>query len=1045
CQKTVRKHLPLPGHPFPRASLLSRRLPSPPIVQRLLRLPSSPPLPSSKARAAAGRTQNDGAMSDMDGPRDRPVPRISRLPVARPKLAVPNDASPCELQPRKLRHASSLSSCAAPATATSSRPSLSQRTIDTLSQLPSSPAMTKKPSSFFDQRRPPSGTETTRPRSSHNSDGSARGSSRPGSRLGSDDCGLRAPIDGLKGALASSSTPRRRSHFGHTTPRSAVPPRRASAASPLKLPSSAAKKTPGNSPPAKTVAKTLAARPSAPKQNADTLFRKPSLPAMGSIAGKPSHPRRPAARDSQAPVAGRHEATSPIQFAPQQLGVKAPLRAARSSAALREQIAKAKAATRVAAKHANDAGQSVASRGAFDPDANYDDPFNLQKGQDPNSKLLKQRLSAARCSGRLNISALGLKEIPAQVLNMYDLENMGALDGSWAESVDLRKLVAADNEISTLDDALLPDVDPAVLAEEADSPGGIFWGLETLDLHGNLLSSVPLGFRRLLHLTTLNLSSNQLENDCLDVIAQIPGLKDLSLAKNRLSGPLNPVLCRISCLEALDLHNNSISALPVDMENLLHLRTLNLSENKLDSLSFDGLAKLPLTQLLVRKNKLSGTLIREPVRSLPLLQTLDASANQLTHLVPTGSIVGLPVVNSVSLSMNRIQELPDMTTWTSIVTLAVDENHISTVPDSFTSLGRLRHADFSNNHIRFVPPEIARMGELMTIWLRGNPLVDRKFATMSTDQLKETLAARLEPPPPYQEPGEGQSRTDRLFEKPTGAPEAGDWDSRSDADDDFATPPTSAPHSPMRTPSATSSSPSHTAEAWPVKPGGLLDRARTGSTDLDEAACLDVAKRHRVREAQLHHNQLAYIPVAVRAFGATLVSLSLAHNQLTGISYLMEELELPALTEINLASNAMTDLEPLTRFLRAPALDKMDVSRNRVKALPGNLRSAFPRLTVLLASNNQLTELEPEWIQGLKMVDVSSNEIAQLKPRIGLLGGRGGLQKLELSGNRFRVPRWTVLERGTEATLRWLRGRMPAEEMALWREENGVDSDEELE
>ncbi|RCI16386.1 hypothetical protein L249_2607 [Ophiocordyceps polyrhachis-furcata BCC 54312] len=1010
----------------------------------LLRLPSSRFPPSNKARAAIGWTQNDGAFSDMDGPRDRPVPRISRLPVARPKPAVPNDASPCELQPRKLRHASSLSSCATP-TATGSRPSLSQRTIDTLSQLPSSPAMTKKPSSFYDQRRPPSGTETTRPRSSHNSDSSARGSSRPGSRLGSDDCSLRPPAEGLKGSLATASTPRRRSHFGHTTPRSAVPPRRASVASPSRLPSAAAKKALETSPPAKTVAKTQAVRPAAPKLKADGLFRKPSLPAVGPIAGKPNHPRRPPPRDSQAQVAARNGAISPTRFAPQKSGEASSLRGARSSAALREHIAKAKAASRVAAKHANDAAPSVTSRGAFDPDASYDDPFNLQKGQDANAEVLKQRLSAARCSGRLNISALCLKEIPAQVVHMYDLENMGALDGSWAESVDLRRLVAADNEISTLDDDLLPDVDPAVLAEEADSPGGIFWGLETLDLHGNILSSVPLGFRRLLHLTTLNLSSNQLGNDCLDIIAQIPGLKDLSLAKNRLSGPLDPVLCRIGSLEALDLHGNSISALPVDMEDLLHLRTLNVNENHLASLSFDGLAKLPLTQLLVRKNKLSGTLIREPVHSLPLLQTLDASANQLTHLVPTGAVVGLPVMNAVSLSMNRLEELPDMTTWTNLVTLAVDENNISTVPDSFTGLGRLRHADFSNNHIRFVPPEIARMVELTTIWLRGNPLVDRKFATMSTDQLKDTLAARLEPPPPYQEAGEGQPRTERPAEKPTGAPETGDWDSRSDADDDFATPPTSAPHSPTRTPSATSSSPSRTAEAWPVKSGGLLDRAHTGLTDLDEAACLEVANRHRVREAQLHHNQLALIPVAVRAFGVTLVSLSLAHNQLTGSSYLTKELELASLTEINLASNAMTDLEPLTRFLRAPALDKMDVSRNRVKALPGNLKSAFPQLTVLLASNNQLAELEPEWIRGLKVVDVSSNEIAQLKPRIGLLGGRGGLQKLELSGNRFRVPRWTTLERGTEATLRWLRGRMPAEEMALWREENGVDSDEELE
>lgn len=99
---------------------------------------------------------------------------------------------------------------------------------------------------------------------------------------------------------------------------------------------------------------------------------------------------------------------------------------------------------------------------------------------------------------------------------------------------------------------------------------------------------------------------------------------------------------------------------------------------------------------------------------------------------------------------------------------------------------------------------------------------------------------------------------------------------------------------------------------------------------------------------------------------------------------------------------------------------------------------------MLLASNNRLAELDPESIRGLATVDASSNEMAQLEPRIGLLGGRGGLQRLEVAGNRFKVPRWTVLERGTEATLRWLRGRVPADEMAAWRRGNGEESGDEV-
>lgn len=148
----------------------------------------------------------------------------------------------------------------------------------------------------------------------------------------------------------------------------------------------------------------------------------------------------------------------------------------------------------------------VPSGDGFGADAEHDDPFNLRKGETAGIKVLKQRVAAGRTTGRLNIAALGLREIPAEVMKMYDLDSMGAQDGSWAESVDLTRLVAADNEIERLDDALFPDLSPEALQDD-DCRGNIFWGLETLDLHGNLLAGVPLGFRRLTLLTSLNLVS----------------------------------------------------------------------------------------------------------------------------------------------------------------------------------------------------------------------------------------------------------------------------------------------------------------------------------------------------------------------------------------------------------------------------------------------------------------------------------------------------------------------------------------------------------
>lgn len=554
-------------------------------------------------------------------------------------------------------------------------------------------------------------------------------------------------------------------------------------------------------------------------------------------------------------------------------------------------------------------------------------------------------------------------------------------------------------------------------------------------------------------------------------------LRDLKLAKNLFFGPMHQGLSKLSSLEILDLHGNNISALPRNMHDMARLRMLNLSENSFESLPFEELARLPLTDLQLRKNKLSGTLIDEPIDALPELQTLDASSNNLERLVPLGTSIALPVLHALSLSMNRLQGLPDMTSWTSLLTLTVDENSISGIPNSFTTLERLRHADFSSNDIRVVPAEVAKMDSLTMLRLSGNPLRDRRFVSMTTEELKDALAARLEPPPPYHESGPGarafvpsfiaaskaemaemEARAGDAGAQPghhdgggDGAVDDGDNDSRSDMDECFATPPTSAPQSPERTRAARSRSRSQTvsslrsrsrtlsSQTWPVRPGGVLDRSRTESSSLHPVVCSKVAAEHRVREVRLQHNLFAGLPNSLSFFSETLTVLSLAGNQLVGESYLGEDMDFLALRELDLSSNRITTLEPLARHLRAPVLEKLDVSFNRLNALPRNLKDAFPMLRVLLASNNQIAELEPDMVRGLGVVDASSNDISRLNPKLGLLGGSGGLERLDVMGNRFRVPRWSVLERGTDATLRWLRSRVPVAEMAAWRGENGSD------
>ena len=90
---------------------------------------------------------------------------------------------------------------------------------------------------------------------------------------------------------------------------------------------------------------------------------------------------------------------------------------------------------------------------------------------------------------------------------MYDADEMAKSNISWNETVDLTRLGAADNEFEAIPDDIFPDIsnDDASLDSEDATNSLIFRGIETLDLHGNLLTAVPVGLRRLERLSVVNL------------------------------------------------------------------------------------------------------------------------------------------------------------------------------------------------------------------------------------------------------------------------------------------------------------------------------------------------------------------------------------------------------------------------------------------------------------------------------------------------------------------------------------------------------------
>ncbi|KAF2224649.1 hypothetical protein BDZ85DRAFT_195180 [Elsinoe ampelina] len=610
----------------------------------------------------------------------------------------------------------------------------------------------------------------------------------------------------------------------------------------------------------------------------------------------------------------------------------------------------------------------------------YVDPFN-QKLKETGDTIMKKRIDTARREGKLNISALDLKEMPELVIQMYDSQSLADSGIAWHETVDLITVNAADNAISCFTSELFPDVDPEEAVHGDNLKASVFAGVERMDFRGNQLMTLPSGMHFLKRLTTINLSRNQLGNTALEVLTRVPTLKDLNLASNNLSGFLTQDLKMLADLEVLNVSDNKILNIPDSIHELSRLRILNVSTNQLTGVPMDALEGLPLVELDVSSNALVGALFPFSVTGLKSMEQLNVANNSLASLAFSES-VALPNIRILKISNNRMVTLPDMSGWSELVTLAAGGNKFNQLPQGFSSLRRLRHADFSSNDITRIEERIALMDSLESLVLSANPLVEKRFLTMSAEAIKRALRPRLEP-----------SSTVSIRSSDSFVDEAIDV------------------RSPEESPSP-----------FKVTPSGALDLTAQGLVDEDADGLRQLLGQNDVRSLSLPRNRLTAIPYELSlAQNMTYLDLSMCD---LGEQYLAERLSLPVLQELQLSGNKITSFQPLISFLHAPYLKSLDVSNNRLQGELPYLRLTYNHLTHLHAADNKIEAVSLEALTGFQHVAIPRNSLRVLPAEIGLLWYEG-LKQLDVSSNYFRVPNHETLSKGTESVMAWLRTRIP--------------------
>ncbi|CAI7571052.1 unnamed protein product [Penicillium pancosmium] len=869
------------------------------------------------------------------------------------------------------------------------RPSLSDRTIETISAIPPSPASAKRQSSFFNGASPirsPSKTPSNASNYSRSPSRSSSGQTEGNEFLSQPVSKLRLPSrNRLSVASNTPLSPNKVSDGAESPSRMKMPSARHSIAlgSGTTEPRTPLKKASQDTLNHKSITKPSFARPSPGKTAPKSVKTDMGPPERPLNVRKTRKPQTESPSAMRSPSTGSRyvSAASNIvdELTPEQQEEHESRKATKSSSALRDTIAKAKAARKAAAKNdTNDEKPAPQVKPADSWGTIDEDPFDqLPKGSNPG--VIRKRVEGARTSGTLNIAALSLTEIPKEVIDMYEFDPDAT---NWFENVDLVKFIAADNELAEISDATFPDVDPENIDPERDERAPQFGGLETLDLHGNVLHSLPMGIRQLRQLRSLNLSNNSFDMEKIRVVLEIPTLVDLKLANNKLEGSLTGDISRLQQLEALDLRGNALTSLPKELAHLTNLKLLDVGENKLASLPFAALNKVPLRTLNAPKNTLQGTLIPESVDRLENLQTLNVAGNSIEVFAANDNLA-LPELQSLFIA---------------------EDNSIAELPDGLVGLKSLKNVDLTGNNITRLDEKIGLLEGLTSFRIANNPLRERKLLSMSSDEILQDMRNRCEPDP-------------------------------LDTDDEgsVATQFTLAPETPAL------------ESGWQVRAGGLLDRSYSEMTEL-ETWKLDMIDTQEVRRLELQHNELSRFPAsALKMLAENLTELDLSHNPLDSAELLSSPLELPKLQTLNLSAAGLTSIESLLANLKAPALNVLDVSNNRLTGPLLRIRETFPELKSFLVSDNRIVSLDFEAVQGLQVLDVSNNDIESLPPKVGLLaaersprnwGSGSALRRFEVAGNRFRVPRWQIVAKGTDAVLQFLKEHIPAQDMPEWEEDD---------
>ncbi|KAG6558135.1 hypothetical protein Mapa_000316 [Marchantia paleacea] len=235
---------------------------------------------------------------------------------------------------------------------------------------------------------------------------------------------------------------------------------------------------------------------------------------------------------------------------------------------------------------------------------------------------------------------------------------------------------------------------------------------------GNITGPIPTQICSLSSLTTLNLAANSFVGSIPPCIHELANLSVLILNENNLTGIIPRTITELTGLTTVDLSNNHIGGvIPTGLGNLTALTSLRLHENALIGQIPSALCELPMGELSLTSNQLTGK-ISACLGQIPYLKSLDLSNNELT-----GSFsMSLLQVPYVDISDNHLQSFEDLhldINTSRAQFLSLYSNSIAgEVPAMMCNFSEMYMLNLANNYLYGqLPPCFGRSDLFQQLWL----------------------------------------------------------------------------------------------------------------------------------------------------------------------------------------------------------------------------------------------------------------------------------------------------------------------------------------